>query len=102
MLTGFLIYDWIEKPHKQEVIKEVLSLLEQKILEPNSGAAHLAPPLFLYRVSFSKTFVTGFAPYFSHLLFSHTPYFLITQVSQKFVHFCVSKVILSQYCMASG
>jgi len=36
-----LIYDWIEKPHKQEVIKEVLSLLEQKILEPNSGEAHL-------------------------------------------------------------
>lgn len=40
VLTGFLIYDWIEKPHKQEVIKEVLSLLEQKILEPSSGEAH--------------------------------------------------------------
>ncbi len=62
MLTGFLIYDWIEKPHKQEVIKEVLSLLEQKILEPNSGEAHNSHPV------------------------------LITQVSQRHVHFCVSKV----------
>ncbi|KAL0053804.1 hypothetical protein WJX82_010988 [Trebouxia sp. C0006] len=40
VLTGFLIYDWIEKPHKQEVIKEVLSLLEKKILEPNSGRSY--------------------------------------------------------------
>ena len=38
-VTGFLIYDWIEKPHKQEVIKEVLSLLEQKVLDPRSGTA---------------------------------------------------------------
>ncbi len=36
-LTGFLIYDWIEQPQKQEIIKEVLSLLEQKVLEPHSG-----------------------------------------------------------------
>ena len=36
-MTGFLIYDWIEQPAKQEIIKEVLSLLEQKILEPHSG-----------------------------------------------------------------
>lgn len=39
-LTGFLIYDWIEQPHKQEVIKEVLSLLEQKVLDPHSGRSY--------------------------------------------------------------
>lgn len=52
VLTGFLIYDWIEKPHKQEVIKEVLSLLEQKILEPHSGEAQLTPLFFFHRVVF--------------------------------------------------
>lgn len=38
VVTGFLIYDWIEQPKKQEIIKEVLSLLEQKVLDPHSGA----------------------------------------------------------------
>ena len=72
VLTGFLIYDWIEKPHKQEVIKEVLSLLEQKILEPNSGEAHLMAPVFFHSFLF-----TGFSPYFSrptpflHTIFDH-------------------------------
>jgi len=51
-----LIYDWIEKPHKQEVIKEVLSLLEKKILEPNSGEAHLTPPLFFIGFFFAYFF----------------------------------------------
>lgn len=37
-MTGFLIYDWIEQPKKQEIIQEVLKLLEQKVLEPHSGA----------------------------------------------------------------
>ena len=37
VVTGFLIYDWIEQPKKQEIIKEVLSLLEQKVLDPHSG-----------------------------------------------------------------
>lgn len=36
-MTGFLIYDWIEQPKKQEIIQEVLKLLEQKVLEPHSG-----------------------------------------------------------------
>ncbi len=77
VLTGFLIYDWIEKPHKQEVIKEVLSLLEQKILEPNSGEAHLTPPLFSHRVLFHRVlfhrfFFTGFHHIFYTLVFSHT------------------------------
>ena len=36
-MTGFLIYDWIEQPRKQEIIQEVLKLLEQKVLEPHSG-----------------------------------------------------------------
>ena len=40
-MTGFLIYDWIEQPKKQEIIKEVLSLLEQKVLEPHSGEYRL-------------------------------------------------------------
>ncbi len=78
VLTGFLIYDWIEKPHKQEVIKEVLSLLEQKILEPNSGEAHLTPPLFSRR-AFTYFFPQGFHHIFhslfppSHNIFSdHT------------------------------
>lgn len=39
-MTGFLIYDWIEQPAKQEIIKEVLSLLEQKVLEPHSGRSY--------------------------------------------------------------
>lgn len=42
-ITGFLIYDWIEQPKKQEIIQEVLKLLEQKVLEPHSGM-HLALP----------------------------------------------------------
>ena len=37
IVTGFLIYDWIEQPKKQEIIKEVVSLLEQKVLVPHSG-----------------------------------------------------------------
>lgn len=36
-MTGFIIYDWIEQPKKQEIIQEVLKLLEQKVLEPHSG-----------------------------------------------------------------
>lgn len=36
-MTGFLIYDWIEQPRKQEIIQEVLKLLEQKVLQPHSG-----------------------------------------------------------------
>lgn len=42
ILTGFLIYDWIEQPKKQEIIKEVISLLEQKVLVPHSGQLYLS------------------------------------------------------------
>lgn len=37
VVTGFLIYDWIEQPKKQDIIKEVVGLLEQKVLVPHSG-----------------------------------------------------------------
>ena len=103
MLTGFLIYDWIEKPHKQEVIKEVLSLLEKKILEPDSGEAHLTSPLFFIRFLFTDFF---FPVNFFHtvLYISHTNHMII-HVSQKFVHFCVSTVNIGlchvQNCTAS-
>ena len=78
VLTGFLIYDWIEKPHKQEVIKEVLSLLEKKILEPNSGETHLTPPLF---------FIGFFFTYFFH------PMIFVLDIShtKPYDHTCVSK-----------
>ena len=107
VLTGFLIYDWIEKPHKQEVIKEVLSLLEQKILEPNSGEAHLTPPLCLHSVFLHNLFFKQFSPliFLTPYLISLTHHYLITHVSQKFAHCCVSKIILGlchvQRCMAS-
>lgn len=45
-MTGFLIYDWIEQPKKQEIIQEVLKLLEQKVLEPHSGEYQCAVSAF--------------------------------------------------------
>lgn len=45
-MTGFLIYDWIEQPKKQEIIQEVLKLLEQKVLEPHSGEWQCAVSVF--------------------------------------------------------
>ncbi len=103
VLTGFLIYDWIEKPHKQEVIKEVLSLLEQKILEPNSGEAHLTPPLFFIGFFFTDFFSSR--DFFHTVLDISDRNHMITHVSQKFVHFCVNKVNIGlchvQRCMAS-
>lgn len=40
-VTGFLIYDWIEQHKKQDIIKEVVGLLEQKVLVPHSGEANV-------------------------------------------------------------
>ena len=37
-MTGFLIYDWIERPDKQAVIQEPLDLLIKKVLVPSAGA----------------------------------------------------------------
>ena len=47
-MTGFLIYDWIEQPKKQEIIQEVLKLLEQKVLEPHSGEWLCAAAFFTF------------------------------------------------------
>ena len=37
IVTSFLIYAWIEEPHKQSVIQETMDLLVQKVLVPHAG-----------------------------------------------------------------
>ena len=34
---SFLIYNWIELSHKQQVIQETMDLLVQKVLQPDAG-----------------------------------------------------------------
>ena len=41
IITNFLIYAWIEQPHKQEVLQETMDLLVNKVLEPYSGDCKL-------------------------------------------------------------
>ena len=36
-VTSFIIYNWIEQPHKQEVLKETMDLLVQKVIDPYTG-----------------------------------------------------------------
>lgn len=37
IVKGFIIYEWIEGPHKEEVVKEVMKLLEDSVIDPYSG-----------------------------------------------------------------
>ena len=34
---SFLIYQWIEQPHKQAVLQETMELLAQKVIVPYTG-----------------------------------------------------------------
>ena len=40
---SFLIYSWIEQPHKQQVIQETMDLLVQKVLVPAAGMDLVEP-----------------------------------------------------------
>lgn len=72
-ITGFLIYDWIEQPKKQEIIQEVLKLLEQKVLEPHSGM-HLPLPStqICTRHMFVARITSGFDSKLMHTLTEET------------------------------
>lgn len=37
VLSGFLIYGWIEQPEKEQVVKEVFQLMEDGVLSPHEG-----------------------------------------------------------------
>ncbi|KAK9865601.1 hypothetical protein WJX84_007390 [Apatococcus fuscideae] len=37
IITNFLIYAWVEQPHKQEVLQETMDLLVKKVLDPYTG-----------------------------------------------------------------
>ena len=40
---SFLIYSWIEQPHKQQIIQETMDLLVQKVLVPAAGMDLVEP-----------------------------------------------------------